>query len=575
MATLILFIMFCIVITYSNYKNFTEEATETAVDNIGSMMEVLNNNFELTLRDIDYVTALISNKVSTNMNGCVIDYLIMDDSDSAKLIQYRREVQDYLISMCSFKSYLQGMAIYDFNGRSVSYGITTTASEIVEQDWYKSLQDEKIDIMFSPPHYYTKTRNSPKSSQVFSIIRPVQHNGKTIGFVVADIKSSLLDDTFNINSINGYSIYVADNETGEIIYQPDNTLTLPSKMNVNYSNNINDYNFCEINDRQYLTVSQTSSFTPWTVIGIVPQDDIISGFVVVRNRMMGLVGIYGAIFIALILITTNFITRDLRRLSLAVESIDSNNMVLNLNIKSQDEVGLLYQQIQSMLLRIEGLIGNIKKTEKEKRKSEIKMLQSQINPHFLYNTLNTIKILASMQGISNIQTVCNALSNILHLNLDIRKFISVSEEMEYLTNYLQIQEYRYAGKVTYHFSVDENVKDCLIPKLLIQPIVENALQHGIAPLEYTGRLQIIAYQEEHNLKIIVKDNGKSFDETLIANHHYCGTESNHIGLSNIYTRLKLLFGNESDLLIFSESGLYTIIEVTLPIIRDGEEVAYD
>jgi sensor histidine kinase YesM len=567
--------MFCIVNTYSNYKNFTDEATETAVDNISSMMDVLNNNFELTLRDIDYVTALISNKVSTNMNGCVIDYLLMDDSDSAKLIQYRREVQDYLISMCSFKSYLQGMAIYDFNGRSVSYGITTTASEIIEQDWYKSLQDERIDIMFSPPHYYTKTRNSPKSSQVFSIIRPVQHNGKTIGFVVADIKSSLLDDTFNINSINGYTIYVADNETGEIIYQPDNTLTLPSKRELHYINDVNDYNFYKINNKNYLTVTQTSNFTPWTVIGIVPQDDIISGFVVVRNRMMGLVGIYGAIFIALILITTHFITRDLRRLSLAVESIDSNNMNLNLIIKSQDEVGLLYQQIQSMLIRIEGLIENIKKTEKEKRKSEIKMLQTQINPHFLYNTLNTIKILASMQGITNIQTVCNALSNILHLNLDIRKFISVSEEMEYLMNYLQIQEYRYAGKITYHFSVDENVKECFIPKLLIQPIVENALQHGIAPLEYTGRLQILAYQEEHYLKIIVKDNGKSFDETLIVDHHYCGTESNHIGLTNIYTRLKLLFGDESDLLIFSESGLYTIVEVTLPIIRAGDEVAYD
>ncbi len=575
LVTLVLFLMFCIVSTYSNYRNFTEEATETAVINISSMMEVLNNNFELTIKDIDYVTALISNKVTTNMNGSVMEYLSMEDTDAAELVQRRREVKDYMISMCSYKSYLQGMAIYGFNGRSVSFGITMTASELMEQEWYDDVLSKEFNIMFSPPHYSSTTRSLPKSSQVFSIIRPIQYHGKTIGIVVADIKSSLLDNMFNINSINGYTIYVADSDTGEVIYQPEDSVDSPINTAINRIKGSEGYNFFEESNQQYLAVYKSSDYTPWTIVGTVLKSDIIAGFVMVRNKMLGLVGIYAAIFIALILITTNLITKDLRRLTMAVAAIDSDNMNLNITITSQDEIGILYQQIQAMLKRMNGLIHNIKLTEKEKRKSEIKMLQTQINPHFLYNTLNTIKILASMQGITNIQTVCNALSNILHLNLDTRKYITLAEEMDYLMNYLQIQEYRYAGKITYRFSIDENVKEYLIPKLMLQPIVENALQHGIAPLDYMGVLQINAYQEEQQIKIAIKDNGKSFDKALISDNHYIGTESNHIGLSNILARLKLLFGSESELLIFNEPGLYTLIELTLPMIKAGNEGAYD
>ena len=575
LATLVLFLAFCIVSTYSYYRNFTEEATETAVSNISSMMEVLNHNFELTIKDIDYVTALISNKVTTNMNGSVIDYLVMEDTDAAKLVQRRREVQDYLISMCSYKSYLQGMAIYGFNGRSVSFGISMPASEIKEQDWYDNLRSEEFELMFVPSHYSTDTRSMPKSSRVFSIIRPVQYQGKTIGVVVADIKSCLLDNMFNIKSMNGYTIYVADTKTGEVIYEPDSTAASSIDQAMIKRSNEESHIFFEMGHQQYLAVYKTSGYTPWTIVGTVLKSDIISGFVLVRNKMLGLVGVYAAIFIALVLITTNLITKDLRRLTLAVAAIDSENMELRIAIGAKDEIGILYQQIQAMLKRMKGLIHNIKVTEKEKRKSEIKMLQTQINPHFLYNTLNTIKILASMQGVTNIQTVCNALSNILHLNLDTRKLISLSEEMEYLMNYLQIQEYRYAGKITYRFSVEEQVKEYLIPKLMLQPIVENALQHGIAPLDYMGVLQINVYEEENHIKIAIKDNGKSFNQELLKDNHYIGAESGHIGLVNISARLKLLFGEESELLIFNEPGLFTLVELTLPIIKAGSEDTYD
>ena len=143
-----------------------------------------------------------------------------------------------------------------------------------------------------------------------------------------------------------------------------------------------------------------------------------------------------------------------------------------------------------MLVRLRTLIVNIRKAEEEKRRSEISMLSMQINPHFLYNTLHTIKVLSIMQGVENIQTVTDALSRMIHLNLDIRKLISVAEEENYLLDYLQIQKYRYAGKFSYSISIEDEAKNRFVPKLLVQPIVENALQYGIAKSKKLGILQV-------------------------------------------------------------------------------------
>ena len=130
-----------------------------------------------------------------------------------------------------------------------------------------------------------------------------------------------------------------------------------------------------------------------------------------------------------------------------------------------------------------------------------------------------------MQGVENIQTVSDALSRMLHLNLDARKFISIAEEEKYLQDYLDIQQYRYVGKLTYSISIEDSVKGCVLPKLLIQPIVENALQHGISKEQTVGMVQIRVYGEEEELHILVRNSGPEFPPELLCQQHYCGGAS--------------------------------------------------
>ena len=203
------------------------------------------------------------------------------------------------------------------------------------------------------------------------------------------------------------------------------------------------------------------------------------------------------------------------------------------------------------------------------------MLSIQINPHFLYNTLHTIKVLSIMQGVENIQTVSDALSRMLHLNLDARKFISIAEEEKYLQDYLDIQQYRYVGKLTYSISIEDSVKGCVLPKLLIQPIVENALQHGISKEQSVGMVQIRVYGEEEELHILVRNRGPEFPRELLCQQHYCGGASKHIGLQNISRRLNLLYGEKAEMRIVSGENLLTSVEIILPRSSQDEEEKYD
>lgn len=573
--TLSLFLLFCAVSTTCWYQSFTQEAVNTAEENISSLIDVLTDNFEKNVRDVDYIAALISNKVPTQQNNCLIQYLTVEEKESARLVEQYQETKNYLLGRCSFKSYLNGMAVYNFDGRTCSYGITAPYSELVSEEWFEQVKEGTCDVVYIAPHDYTSSKSSPGEKQVFSLIRPILYHDEVIGMVKADIKCSLLETIFDIQNMNGYELCVIDNNTEELIYAPENkTVIAPEMLTRRISGEQGRYSET-ISGTEYLVVYTSAAVTPWTVVGVVEKSSIISGFIQVRQQMLMMVGLCIGLLVVSALFVTKIFTRDLRALSSAVLAIQGEDLQLEVDIRSEDEVGTLYQQICAMLERIRMMIADIQQKEAEKRVTEIRMLSMQINPHFLYNTLHTIKVLAIMQGMKNIEKVSDALSNMLHLNLDARKFISIAEEERYLLDYLNIQEYRYVGKFTYQVSVETGIQDYMVPKLLIQPIVENALQHGIAVSEAVGFVQVRIFREGEQLQIVVKNSGRAFDPALLNGSSYRGRESSHIGLHNIERRLKLLFGDRGTLKIFSEPDLFTIVELTMPVIRKEEVFHYD
>ena len=568
-----LLLLFCAVSTIAWYRSFTQEAVETAEEHMDTVIETLNEMFDEKLREIDYTTAFISNKVRTTQNDSIIQFLTASEPNMQ--VASRQLAQNYLFNRCNFKAYLNGMAIYGLDGRTCTYGITTPYDEVADTEWFESIKNGEKDVVYLTPRAYTEKQPSPKNSYVFSIVRPVFYRSRIVGVIKADIKSSLLETIFDIREMKGYSLYVFDRDTKETVYSPEET------------NFLNVSDFCDsipegdgtFTKRQggvtWLVVYTTSEVAPWQIVGVVQQSTVLAGFLQVRNQMTIMVILFVIVFALIAFVVSYYLTKDLRKLTGAVEKIGDDCLELPIFIKRRDEVGILYQQIRTMLERIRDLITNIRKVEEEKRISEIEMLSIQINPHFLYNTLHTIKVLSIMQGVENIQTVSDALSRMLHLNLDARKFISIAEEEKYLQDYLDIQQYRYVGKLTYSISIEDSVKGCVLPKLLIQPIVENALQHGISKEQSVGMVQIRVYGEEEELHILVRNSGPEFPPELLCQQHYCGGASKHIGLQNISRRLNLLYGEKAEMRIVSGENLLTSVEIILPRSSQDEEEKYD
>ena len=565
---LILLLFFCAVNTFAWYRSFTREAIETAQTHLDSLIETLNETFDENLREIDYTTAFISNKVHSSQNNCIVQFLTAQEAN-VRFLSFQ-QARNYLFNRCNFKAYISGISIYGFDGRVCTYGITTPYDDVSQTEWFSQIQSGKEDVIYLAPHAYTSKRPSPHSSYVFSIVRPVFNNGTIIGVIKADVKSSLLETIFDIQEMQGYVLYVFDQDTGEAIYVPkksDNLILDHFQASIPHGHGSYIDKFGDVD---CLVVYTTSRTTPWQIVGVVSQNTVISGFLQVRNRMLLLVTICTVLFATIAFVLSYYMTKDLRKLTKAVEKISDETLELEVRISKKDEVGKLYQRISAMLVRLRTLIVNIRKAEEEKRRSEISMLSMQINPHFLYNTLHTIKVLSIMQGVENIQTVTDALSRMIHLNLDIRKLISVAEEENYLLDYLQIQKYRYAGKFSYSISIEDEAKNRFVPKLLVQPIVENALQYGIAKSKKLGILQVLIFLEQEKLHILVRNSGPGFPPELLNNQKYCGGISKHIGLQNITRRLQLLFGDEADIRILSGEQLLTSVELILPELLESE-----
>ena len=279
-----------------------------------------------------------------------------------------------------------------------------------------------------------------------------------------------------------------------------------------------------------------------------------------------------AIGLLLSLLFTRYLTAPIKRLIKHLDTISSGDFSSNPAIESHDEIGVIGRQINEMSGHISQLLENRIQGEKEKKDLEIKMLQAQINPHFLYNTLDSIKWIAIMQHNSGIVQVVTALSSLLkNMAKGFNEKVTLRQELDFLDNYVTIEKIRYIEL----FDVDIQVDDPLlyeagIIKLTLQPIVENAIFSGIEPSGNPGLISIHAYARGDILYITVTDNGIGISpegiETLLTDTSRVSKNyMSGIGLPNVDRRLKLVYGDNYGISITSQVGSFTTVAISLPL----------
>lgn len=238
------------------------------------------------------------------------------------------------------------------------------------------------------------------------------------------------------------------------------------------------------------------------------------------------------------------------------------------------EIKHLGETIRSMVVQLRQLTDDIVKEQEEKRKSELDALQSQINPHFLYNTLDSIMWMVESEQYEDAISMVQALGRLFRISLSKGKnIITVAEELQHARSYLDIQKYRYKNKFRSFFEIEEGIEQCKTIKLIIQPLIENAIYYGMEYMDGDGEIHIRAYAKEQDLFIEVEDNGLGMPEDvvehLLTDNTRSRSKGSGIGIRNVHQRIQLYFGEEYGLEITSEPDEGTMVRIHLPRTEDA------
>lgn len=302
----------------------------------------------------------------------------------------------------------------------------------------------------------------------------------------------------------------------------------------------------EGSDSDNIYIYRSSVFSEAALFAIVDKSIVIGDLAWIRWFFFGILGIFLVVALMLALYLSQIIYRPLKLLTTTMEDVSGGNLQTRAEVISKDEIGEIAVEFNSMLDRIEGLIQCLIEEENKKKDMELEALQYQITPHFMYNTLNSIKFAALLKGDTEIGQAIGDFVELLQAAISKKgTFLTVAEEMHILENYIRLQEFRYGGRFEVKYEVAEEAQECLVPRLILQPLVENALLHGMDMKENEGKLKICAHVNQGRLLLKVIDNGRGMSqaqiEALLTSKAKKDRGFTAVGIPNIRDRLKLYY----------------------------------
>lgn len=478
--------------------------------------------------------------------------------------------------------YLRSLFILGINGLDLRYGpegALVEPEDFTKSDWFlKAL--ELNDQMY----WGGAVRNLTTISDDMYVnpqVRIIKNydTGKVLGYAVMFYSQAMFNDLYREMLLHkGERIYLIDS-AGSMISTNQDIRSLsqsPDGETVQAALQNPDTPYYEktIDGKIHLVTYKKSDRTGWTLVEIVPMVHIQNQKTFLeRTTYVMIAGLIAMCFFLSLFLSEN-LTRPIKILVGQVKEIGQGNFQRRHELNVSNEIGILSWSISRMKEDINSLLQESIRKEKEKRVIEIKMLQSQINPHFLYNTLNSIRMMAALQGARGIERVAVSLGRILKAALSgVNEKVPLHEEIGILEDYISIQNIRCNGSVRYQKTIeDEKLLNCKVIKFMLQPIVENTIIHGLGPKEYVGEVSLSVSRRENNLVVEIIDDGIGMSEEKIRSIMEIpkaapdeASSGGGLGIQNIIRRIRLVYGEAYGLQFESEQGKYTKITVILPI----------
>ena len=464
-------------------------------------------------------------------------------------------------------AYIKSVVLVSKDGEVISNEqglIMGMSSNMMKEDWYvKAVHSGSMPVLTSAR---MQQFSMDKDNWVISISREITNReGDNIGVLLIDIEYKVIEDFLEKLELgkDGFSFIL--NERGEVVYHQDPTyFEHPEKQRTLQQIVANK----EVYDQRENTLTHTYHLNnaDWTFVGVSSQD----GLLMVKRQLLEIFLLIGTILFLLaacsVAVFAGRITKPFQRLEQAMQNIEHGLKKVPIDEKGCFEAESLSRHFNEMLEQIEQLMEEIKDKEKRLRTSEINVLHSQINPHFLYNALDTIVWMAEFNESEKVIEMTKALAQFFRLSLNGgNELTTIAKELDHVRQYLFIQQERYGEKLHYQIQCEDDVAEVQIPKILVQPIVENAIYHGIRPLEGTGKVVIRAVRSEGGIVLQVEDNGVGFNPDEVQEEaEETIAKLGGVGIQNVDERVKLYYGAEYGVRIDSQVGVGTKVKIVLP-----------
>lgn len=572
-ATVAVLVLSAVVIVTGVSMKFTNTSIfENSSEYTHTIIQQMNQNIDSYIDYMENIAYLISS------NEDVQDYLFDEKIDNEGRYRILNQLQTILDS----RSDIRNVGIISKNGRMLINDGSKSVNQDLDlntQEWYATaLEKPNGPILTSSHVQHIISGERPWVITLSRGIRDRSGSGEKEGVFFIDLNYSAISELCDQSTVGtkGYA-FILDAK-GNIVYHPQQQ-QLYNELQTENISLIMDTDEDTVltgtgNDGKLYSISRSEK-TGWTVVDCTNVKELLS-----KSRQAQSVYVLTAIILVIVaLLFSRFMARSItlpiQKLRDSMKKVQEGDFsVSDVVVDSKNEIGSLTKSFDVMTHRIHELMEQNVHEQEEKRKSELKALQSQINPHFLYNTLDSIIWMAEGKKNEEVVLMTASLARLLRQSISNEdEVVPIANEVEYARGYLTIQKMRYKDKLEFQIEVDSSILYIPLIKLVLQPIIENAIYHGLKYKESKGLLIVKGFMKDGNAVLQVIDDGVGMDEETLAHiydEHKVNYHSNGVGVYNVQKRLKLYYGEDYGITYTSELGKGTTATITIPGRQEGQ-----
>lgn len=539
-----------------------------AIDNTRGHLEKIDQNIAAVLQDIEDISSymIYSEDIRNYLSTPALP------ENRTYLNDLEAQINGFATFHLTSKNFLDSISLEGNNHTELNIG--TPLGQTSEDNWKHKAKQLEGKVFWSDT--YTIKDYWDRESKVISlyrVINDINNVTKPLGMVTIRLRAEKLYELIDRDTRNSDKIFVV-NQNGIVVIHPDYQAigkTYPDQAILNAISRDPDQSLTlnlKNKKNRYNVVTEPVEGTGLIVVGVVNEAAVAEGITPIQHSirlMMIALTIFG---IFALFGFYHFNIKRIKDLAKQTKQVEKGDFSAKVAVRSGDEIGVLGMRFNKMVEQLKHLIENVYQMEIRNRESELKLLQSQINPHFLYNTLDMIRWTARLENAMETSKLIEQLSKMFRISLNRGKpWISLKDELTYSRSYLDLQQRRLGDKLDYTVYWEDGILDAVVLKQTIQPLIENSLQHGFENVRTLRKIYIRCFKLDGSLVIDVIDNGKGFPDSNIQTHI-----QNGYALQNIKDRLAMAFGDKADISIEDMYSRGAWIRIKHPFITDMSEI---